>query len=350
MLSVPRAPACAPARWASARAARLGACPWRTAAADRRAARSLRLRTGGNDVPVRDMSRIAIATTLVVILAVAITVVATPWWERVSRNTFVAYFANTNGLYTGDEVRILGVAVGTVEEIDPQPSAAKVTFSVGREYPVPADARRRSCRRHSSAHARSSWCLHTPPARNWLTARTIPKDAPRFRSSGTTCASSWRSSPTRCSPPPPAGQARLASSSTAPRKTCAVRVTPRGTRSSNSPQAVSALGDHSTDMFSTVRNLQLLVSALSSSSDLLAAFNTNLADITTVLSNTPNEVANATQGLDGAVNDLRGFVAENREGLGVTSITSTRSPRLSTTAAVTSSRSSISHRRCSRTS
>ena len=37
-----------------------------------------------------------------------------------------------------------------------------------------------------------------------------------------------------------------------------------------------------------------------------------------MLSNTPNEVANATQGLDGAVNDLRGFVAENREGLGVT--------------------------------
>ena len=83
-------------------------------------------------------------------------------------------------------------------------------------------------------------------------------------------------------------------------------------------QAVSALGDHSTDIFSTVRNLQLLVSALSSSSDLLAAFNTNLADVTTVLSNTPNEIADATKGLDGAVNDLRGFVAENREGLGVT--------------------------------
>jgi phospholipid/cholesterol/gamma-HCH transport system substrate-binding protein len=37
-----------------------------------------------------------------------------------------------------------------------------------------------------------------------------------------------------------------------------------------------------------------------------------------VLSNTPNEVANATKGLDGAVNDLRGFVADNREGIGVT--------------------------------
>ena len=83
-------------------------------------------------------------------------------------------------------------------------------------------------------------------------------------------------------------------------------------------QAVSALGDHSTDIFSTVRNLQLLVSALSSSSDLLAAFNTNLADVTTVLSNSPDEIADATKGLDGAVNDLRGFVADNREGLGVT--------------------------------
>ena len=83
-------------------------------------------------------------------------------------------------------------------------------------------------------------------------------------------------------------------------------------------QAASALGDHSTDIFSTVKNLQLLVSALSSSSNLLADFNTNLADVTTVLSNTPDEIASATKGLDGAVGDLRGFVAENREGLGVT--------------------------------
>src|ERR1700730_16214606 len=85
------------------------------------------------------IARIAIATSLVVILAVAITVVATPWWTGVSRNTYVAYFTNTNGLYTGDEVRILGVAVGTVEEIDPQPNAAKVTLSVDRQDPVPAD-------------------------------------------------------------------------------------------------------------------------------------------------------------------------------------------------------------------
>jgi phospholipid/cholesterol/gamma-HCH transport system substrate-binding protein len=83
-------------------------------------------------------------------------------------------------------------------------------------------------------------------------------------------------------------------------------------------QAVSALGDHSTDIFSTLRNLETFVSALTSSSELLASFNKNLANITTVMSNTPNEWGQAIAGLDGAVNDLRPFVAENREAIGTT--------------------------------
>lgn len=56
-------------------------------------------------------------------------------------------------------------------------------------------------------------------------------------------------------------------------------------------EAISALGDHADDIFSTVRNLQLLVSALYSSSDLLASFNTNLAAVTTLLTNTPTRWA-----------------------------------------------------------
>ena len=62
--------------------------------------------------------RIAIALTLVVILAVAATGLARSWWVAAVRSTYVAYFANTNGLYTGDDIRILGVTVGTVEKID----------------------------------------------------------------------------------------------------------------------------------------------------------------------------------------------------------------------------------------
>ena len=263
-------------------------------------------------------ARIAIATSLVVILAVAVTVVATPWWDRVSSNTYVAYFANTNGLYTGDEVRILGVAVGTVEEIDPQPNAAKVTFSVDRQYPVPADVQAAIL----SPSLVSARAIQLVPAYS-----TGPKlaDGAAIPKERTAVPVEWDDlrqqlekltdslQPTTLGGPSAVGEfinsaaGNLRGEGDTARDTV-VKLS----------QAVSALGDHSTDIFSTVRNLQLLVSALSSSIDLLAAFNTNLADITTVLSNTPNEVAGATQGLDGALNDLRGFVAENREGLGVT--------------------------------
>jgi phospholipid/cholesterol/gamma-HCH transport system substrate-binding protein len=262
--------------------------------------------------------RIATTITLAVILAVAITVVATPWWDRVSRNTYVAYFANTNGLYTGDEVRILGVAVGTVEDIDPQPTAAKVTFSVDRQYPVPADVQAAilspslvSARAIQLVPAYSSGPKLTDGATISRDRTAVPVEWDDLRQQLEKLTDSLQ--PT--SPGGPSAVGEFINSAAANLR--GEGDTARDTVIKLS-KAVSALGDHSTDIFTTVRNLQLLVAALSSSSDLLAAFNTNLADVTTALSNTPNEVADATRGLDGAVNDLRGFVAENQEGLGTT--------------------------------
>ncbi len=45
-------------------------------------------------------------------------------------------------------------------------------------------------------------------------------------------------------------------------------------------QAISALGDHSDDLFTTLKNLSLLVSALQGSAGLLAQLNQNLASVT----------------------------------------------------------------------
>ena len=262
--------------------------------------------------------RIATATSLVVILAVAITVVATPWWDRVNRDTFVAYFANTNGLYTGDEVRILGVAVGTVEEIEPQPDRTKVTFSVDTQYPVPADVKA-AILSPSLVTARAIQLVPAYSGGPKLTAgATIPQERTAVPVEWDDFRQQLEKLTESLQPTTPGGPSAVGEFI----NTAADNLRGQGDTARDTviklSQAVSALGDHSTDIFSTVRNLQLLVSALSSSSDLLAAFNTNLADVTTVLSNTPNEVADATKGLDGAVNDLRGFVAENREGLGVT--------------------------------
>jgi hypothetical protein len=45
-------------------------------------------------------------------------------------------------------------------------------------------------------------------------------------------------------------------------------------------QAFSALGDHSTDIFSTIKNLAILVSALQDSTNLMRQLNQNLASVT----------------------------------------------------------------------
>ncbi|CDQ45275.1 MAG: MCE family protein [Mycolicibacterium neoaurum] len=262
--------------------------------------------------------RIALAAALSVLLVAGISVVGTSWWDRVVTNTYVGYFANTNGLYVGDEVRILGVAVGAIEAIEPQPQNIKVTFSVDARYPVPADVRA-AVLSPSLVSARAIQLVPAYDGGPKLAAgaaipqeRTaVPVEWDDFRAQLQKLTESLQ--PTTPGGPNSVGEFI----NSAAENLRGQGGTARDTVLKLS-QAMSVLGDHSTDIFSTVRNLQMLVSALSASSDLMARFNVNLADVSTVLSNTPDEIADATSGLDAAVTDLRGFIADNRESLGTT--------------------------------
>jgi phospholipid/cholesterol/gamma-HCH transport system substrate-binding protein len=264
----------------------------------------------------RRIWRAVIALCLVATLAVAGTGLARSWWTGISRNTYVAYFVNTNGLYTGDDIRILGVTVGSVDKIEPQPNAAKVTFSVDSQYAVPADVRAAilspslvSARAIQLVPAYSDGPKLAEGGTIPLERTVVPVEWDDFRRQLEKLSGSLQ-------PTSPGGPSALGEFI----NTAADNLRGQGDTARDTviklSKAMSALGDHSTDIFSTVRNLQLLVSALSSSSDLLAAFNTNMASITTALSHTPSDVAGATRSLDDAVKDLRGFIADNRDGLG----------------------------------
>jgi phospholipid/cholesterol/gamma-HCH transport system substrate-binding protein len=262
--------------------------------------------------------QITTATSLVLILLIGISMMVTPWWKQVTRNTYVAYFANTNGLYTGDEVRILGVAVGTVEQIDPQPNAAKVTFTVDSDYSVPADVRA-AILSPSLVTARAIQLVPVYSGGPKLAdGATIPEERTAVPVEWDDLRRQLEKLTDSLQPTTAGGTSPLGEFI----NTSAANLRGEGDTARDTviklSQAVSALGDHSTDIFSTVRNLELFVSALTSSSDLLASFNKNLANVTTVMTNTPNEWGQAIAGLDAAVNDLRPFVAENREAIGTT--------------------------------
>lgn len=261
--------------------------------------------------------RIVTAIALVAIIAVALIVVVIPWGGT-AKTTYVGYFANTNGLFVGDEVRIAGVAVGTVDKIEPRPTDSKVTLSVESRYPVPADAKAAilspsliSARAIQLVPAYTSGPKLPPGSSIPLERTAVPVEWDDFRTQLEKLTETLQ-------PTAPGGMSTLGEFI----NSTAANLRGQGDTARDTiiklSQAISALGDHSTDIYSTIRNLQLLVSALYSSSELLASFNQNFASATAVLTNTPNEVGNAIKGLDRALSDLRGFVAENREGIGVT--------------------------------
>jgi phospholipid/cholesterol/gamma-HCH transport system substrate-binding protein len=83
-------------------------------------------------------------------------------------------------------------------------------------------------------------------------------------------------------------------------------------------QTLSILGDHSGDLFGTLKNLSVLVSALRGSTDLMRELNRNLGAVTALMANDPNEIGTAVADLNTAVTDMRGFLAENRDTVGTT--------------------------------
>lgn len=88
-------------------------------------------------------------------------------------------------------------------------------------------------------------------------------------------------------------------------------------RSPNCPPRCRT-ADHSADTYGSVKNLATLVSALQGSTTLIRQLNENLASVTGVLANDPNEIASAIKDLNDVVAEVKTFVADNRDTLGTT--------------------------------
>jgi phospholipid/cholesterol/gamma-HCH transport system substrate-binding protein len=56
-------------------------------------------------------------------------------------NTITAYFPTATSIYPGDEVRVSGVKVGTIDAIKPEGTQTRLVLKVDRGVPVPADAK-----------------------------------------------------------------------------------------------------------------------------------------------------------------------------------------------------------------
>src|SRR6202022_2514319 len=87
------------------------------------------------------LSRRILAVALVVVMAVGVLVALRATGQTV-RTMVVGYFDTSTAVFPGDDVRILGVPVGKVDKIEPQPQRVKISFWIDRKYKVPADVNR----------------------------------------------------------------------------------------------------------------------------------------------------------------------------------------------------------------
>ncbi|MDZ4264204.1 MAG: MCE family protein [Mycobacterium sp.] len=260
-------------------------------------------------------ARSGLAAVLMFTLAAGF-LVAARTAEHVERIWVTAYFENSNGLFAGDDVRILGVPVGRVDSIQPEPTRAKITFWVDRKYPIPADAKAVIL----SPQLVTGRAIQLTPA---YTGGPVMPTGTVVGQERTAVPVEWDDVRVQLQrltkllqPTEPGGVSTLGAFI----NTTADNLRGQGANIRQTviklSQALATLGDHSDDIFTTFTNLSTLVSALHDSADLLEQLNHNMAAVTSLVADDPQKVARTVQDLGGVIGDVKDFADDNREAIG----------------------------------
>ncbi len=227
----------------------------------------------------------------------------------------VGYFASAVGIYPGDQVRILGVPVGSIDSIEPRASDVKITMSVSGDVKVPKDAKAVIM----SPNLVSARFIQLTPA--YTGGAVLPQDG-SIDLARTAVPVEWDEvkqaltqlavelGPASGSMQGPLGAAINQAANTLDGK---------GESFHNALQELSQvagrLGDSHSDIFGTVKNLQVLVNALSASNEQIVQFAGNVASVSQVLADSSHHLDNTLGTLNKALSDVRGFLHENNSTL-----------------------------------
>jgi phospholipid/cholesterol/gamma-HCH transport system substrate-binding protein len=261
-------------------------------------------------------TRIGLAVALVLVL---IGGVGTLMGSSGGRTHVAGYFDNANNIFVGDAVVILGVAVGKIDKIEPQPDRVKISFWYDDKYKVPADAKAVVL----SPNLVTVRALQLTPV---YTGGPVLAKGTVLPMSRTAVPVEWDDLRAQLEklteilqPTQPGGVSTLGAFV----NTAAANLRGQGADIRDAvvklSQAVSALADHSGDLYGTFKNLAALVSALHDSGALLRQLNQNLAAVSGALAYEPNGFRDFATAINETIEKSTSFLDDNRETLGVTS-------------------------------
>ena len=237
-------------------------------------------------------------------------------WPGRGSHKIVALFSSAVGLYPGDEVRVVGVPVGKIDSIEPRADDVKITMSVTDDVKVPADARAIIM----SPNLVAARFIQLTPAYEHRRAdagrRRHHRAGPHRRAGGVGRGQGRADQAVRTARPAAGG---LQGPLTAFVDQAATTFDGNGDSFRNAlrelSQTAGRLGDSRTDMFGTVKNLQMLVDALSQSNEQIVQFSNHVASVSQVLADSSTGLDTTLGTLNQALEDVRGLLKDNNETL-----------------------------------
>ncbi|RDI66492.1 MCE family protein [Nocardia pseudobrasiliensis] len=263
---------------------------------------------------LRESSRgTKILITLVTVAAVVLAGVL--WWlfAQFNNTRITAYFDKSIGIYTGSDVRILGVPVGSVDSVEPVGDQVKVTMHVARKYDIPADARAAQI---TPSVVSDRFIQLTPVYKGGPKMghdATIPKD----RTATPVEVDRLYKSISQLSDALGPDGANKDGAVNELVRTSAANLAGNGDALANSFTQLSGaaryLSDARGDIFDTIKNLQVFVRTLADNDAQVRQFNSQLADLASFLAGERQDLGQALNLLSVALGDVARFIDDNRD-------------------------------------
>lgn len=258
----------------------------------------------------RTVTGLAVALALVLVVGGAFALRQIAFGPK----TISALFTSATGIYPGDEVRVSGVKVGTIEAIEPEGTQTRITLKVDRDVPVPADAKA------------------VIVAQNLVAARYVQL-APAYRDSGPTMADGSEIPLDRTAIPiewdEVKDQLMRLATELGPESgvdgtsvsrfidTAANAMEGNGDKLRETITQLSGvariLADGSGNIVDIIKNLQTFITALRDSNQQVVSFQNRLATLTSIVDGSRSDLDAALKNLSVAVVDVQRFVAGSRD-------------------------------------
>jgi phospholipid/cholesterol/gamma-HCH transport system substrate-binding protein len=260
------------------------------------------------------LSRTAVIIgSLVVAIGLIAALVGAQLYKKLTNNTVVAYFPETNALYVGDKVVIMGIRVGAIDSIQPVGDKMKVTFHYSNKYKVPANAQ--AAILNPTLVASRSIQLEPPYDGGPVLAdnAVIPEDRTQvpvewddLRNNITHIINNL--GPTKDQKKGPFGDVIESFADGLAGKGKQINTTLDSLSS-----ALTTLDEGRGDFFTVLHSLALFVNALHRDDQQFVALNNDLSQFTDRLTNSDRAAARAIQQTDSLLSTAGSFLAENRE-------------------------------------